>query len=129
MVSKPTHDQNAKNRPIAAEPAAAAVPNAPPGRLSNAFCGSTVSLSRKPSGPPPLKITENASASRTITSHVSVTLRIAAVRLMWKWHSAAMTRIPPMANHNHGMFTPTMVFRASLAKYAKPPISEPSNTT
>src|ERR1700712_904976 len=79
VVSKPTQDQNAKKRPIAAEPAAAAVPNAPPGRPSNAFLGSTVSLTLTPAGPPTLRITEPASASRTSTSHVSVTLRIAAV--------------------------------------------------
>jgi hypothetical protein len=33
VVSNPTHDQNAKNRPIAMDPAAAAVPKAPAGRL------------------------------------------------------------------------------------------------
>src|SRR5436305_1976286 len=71
-----------------------------------------------PSGPPPLKITENARASNTHTSDTRVTPRIAAVRLMWKWHSAAMIKIAPIANTNHGMFTPVMVFTASLAKYA-----------
>ena len=83
----------------------------------------------KPSGPPPLKITENAKAKSTSTSDTRVTLRIAAVRLMWKWHSAPMIRIAPIANTSHGMFTPAMVFTASLAKYAHPPINEPSKIT
>ena len=84
VVSKPTHDQNAKNRPMAMDPAAAAVPNAPAGRLSNALLSSTVWFSMRPSGPPPEKMTEKASASRMSTSAVRVTPRMAAVRLMSK---------------------------------------------
>ena len=64
-----------------------------------------------------------------MTSETRVTPRIAAVRLMWKWQSAAMITMAPMAKTSHGMFTPTMVFTASLAKYAQPPINEPSKTT
>jgi hypothetical protein len=84
VVSKPTHDQNAKNRPMAIDPAAAAVPNAPAGRLSNALLRSTVWSSIMPSGPPPEKMTENARARRISTSAVSVMPRMAAVRLMSK---------------------------------------------
>ncbi len=84
VVSKPTQDQKAKKRPIAIDPAAAAVPKAPAGKASNAWFKPIVVPSINPSGPPPLKITEKASAISTSTSAVSVNPRIAAVRLMSK---------------------------------------------
>ena len=40
-----------------------------------------------------------------------------------------MATIATIAITNQGTFTPKMVLRASLAKYAQPPISEPSKTT
>ena len=65
VVSKPTHDQNAKNRPDGHR--------AGGGRRAEGACGQalervvqhvTVWFSMKPSGPPPEKITENASAQQ-----------------------------------------------------------------
>ena len=45
------------------------------------------------------------------------------------WNSTAMATIATTAITVHGTSTLKMVLSASLAKYAQPPISDPSNTT
>ena len=79
---------------------------APSGKLSNALFSSTVWFSIKPSGPPPLKMTEKASAPQDQHLGHERHAEDGAVSVMWKWHSAAMTTIAPIANTSQGCLRP-----------------------
>src|SRR6476659_4658155 len=85
--SNPTHDQNAKNRPMPAAPATAMV--APgfagsatvPERFVNALIGLS-ELSDQPSGPPPVNSTDSTMRLSMTTSDTRNTPRIRSARVI-----------------------------------------------
>src|SRR5215472_407645 len=87
LDSKPTHDQNAKNRPTPADPATVimlpSTPATSPERLWKPLSGLS-DPSDQPCGPPPVNTTDSAIMASMMISVIRKTPSTLAARLMSK---------------------------------------------